>query len=66
MVCFDIIRREQVMVKVTIHTRQRAWKKTQKLLESLTAEDLRQAAKEERKYYKINNPAVLELLKLLG
>jgi hypothetical protein len=42
------------------------WKKTQKLLESLTAEDLRQAAKEEQKYHKISNPAVLELLKVLS
>lgn len=54
------------MAKVTIRTKQRAWKKTQRLLESLTAEDLRQAANEERKYHKISNPAVLELLKLLG
>ena len=66
MLCFDVIRREQTIAKVTIRTKQRAWKKTQRILESLTAEDLRQAAKEEQKYHKITNSAVLELLKLIG
>ncbi len=66
MLCFDVIRREQTIAKVTIRTKQRAWKKTQRILESLTAEDLRQAAKEEQKYHKITNPAVFELLKLIG
>ena len=63
---FDIIRREQTMSKVTIRTKQRSWKKTQKLLESLTVKDLRQAAYEEQQHYRISNPAVMELLKLLG
>jgi hypothetical protein len=35
-------------------------------LESLSAEDLRQAAKQEQRYHKITNPGVLELLKLIG
>jgi hypothetical protein len=35
-------------------------------LESLTAKDLRKAAVQEQKYHKIDNPAVLELLKSLG
>ena len=63
---FDIIRREQTMSKVTIRTKQRSWKKTQKLLESLTVKDLRQAAYEEQQHHRISNPAVMELLKLLG
>src|SRR5205814_2808899 len=40
--------------------------KTQRLLESLTVEDLRQAVDEERRYHQISNPAVMELLRLLG
>lgn len=63
---FDIIRREQTMSKVTICTKQRSWKKTQRLLESLTVEDLRQAANEEQKYHRISNSSVMELLKMLG
>ena len=66
MIAFDILRREQSMSKVNIRTKQKAWNKTRRLLESLTAEDLREAAKQEQKYHKINNPAVLELLKSLG
>src|SRR5215475_7097629 len=54
------------MTKVTIRTKQRAWKRTQRLLESLTAEDLGRAAKQEQKYFKITDPAILELLKLIG
>ena len=66
MIAFDILRREQSMSNVNIRTKQKAWNKTRRLLESLTAEDLREAAKQEQKYHKINNPAVLELLKSLG
>jgi hypothetical protein len=66
MVAFDVIRLEQAITKVTIRTKQRAWKKTQRLLESLTAEDLRQAAMQEQKHHRITDPSVLELLKLLG
>ena len=66
MIAFDILRREQFMSKVNIRIKQKAWNKTRRLLESLTAEDLREAAKQEQKYHKINNPAVLELLKSLG
>jgi hypothetical protein len=54
------------MSKVTIRTKQRSWERTQRLLESLTAEDLRQAAFEEQRYHRISNAAVTELLKLLG
>jgi helitron helicase-like protein len=54
------------MSKVTIRTKQKAWNKTRQLLESLTAEDLRKAAVQEQRYHKIDNPAVLELLKSLG
>jgi hypothetical protein len=63
---FDILRRGQTMSKVTIRTKQRSWARTQKLLESLTGEDLRRAAYEEQRYHRISNPAVMELLKLLG
>src|SRR5437667_11563569 len=66
MIAFDILRREQSMSKVNIRTKQKAWNKTRRLLESLTAEDLREADKQEQKYHKINNLAVLELLKSLG
>ena len=66
MIAFDILSREQSMSKVNIYTKQRAWKKTQRLLESLTAEDLRLAAEQKQKYHKINNSAVLELLKCLS
>src|SRR5947207_8244912 len=66
MIAFDILRREQSISNVNIRTKQKAWNKTRRLLESLTAEDLREAAKQEQKYHKINNPAVLELLKSLG
>ena len=62
----DILRREQSMSKVNIHTKQRAWNKPRRLLESLMVEDLREAAKQEQKYHKINNPAELELLKSLS
>ena len=47
MIAFDILRREQSISKVTIRTKQRAWNKTQRLLESLTAGDLIQAAEQE-------------------
>ena len=43
------------MSKVTIRTKQKAWNKTQQLLESLTAEDLRKAAVQEQRYHKIDN-----------
>ena len=66
MVAFDVIRQGQTLSKVTIRTKQRSWKKTQKLLESLTVKDLRQAAYEEQQHHRISNPAVMELLKLLG
>ena len=66
MIAFDIVRREQSMSKVNIRTKQRAWKKTQQLLEALSTEDIRLAAEQEQKYHKINNPAVLELLKCLS
>lgn len=66
MIAFDILRREQSMSKVNIRTKQRTWNKTRRLLESLTVNDLRDAIKQEQKYYKINNPAVLELLKSLS
>jgi hypothetical protein len=54
------------MSKVTIRTKQRSWNKTKQLLESLTAEDLREAVIQEQKHHKIENPAVWELLKSLG
>ena len=38
---------------------------TQRLLESLSVEDLREAAYEEQRHHQISNPAVMELLKLL-
>ena len=63
---FDIMRREQTMSKVTIRTKQRSWKRTESLLESLTAEDFRKAAYEEQRYHRISNPAVMELLRLVG
>ena len=66
MIAFDILRREQSMSKVNIRTKQKAWKKTQRLLESLSAEELRLAAEQEQKYHKITNSAVLELLKCLS
>ncbi len=54
------------MSKVTIRTKQKSWERTQKLLESLTVEDLRQAAYEEQRYHRISNASIMELLKLLG
>jgi hypothetical protein len=65
-VAFDVIRRGQTLSKVTIRTKQKSWKRTQRLLESLTVDDLRQAAYEEQKHHRISNPAVMELLKSLG
>ena len=65
-VSFDIMRRERVLSKVNIRTKRRAWTKTQSLLESITVEDLKQAAAEEEKYKPISNTAIKELLKSLG
>jgi hypothetical protein len=66
MVSFDLLRRQQAMTKVTLRTKQKTWTKTQQLLESLTSEDLTKAAKEEERNHQITNPAVMELLKMLG
>ena len=66
MVCFDILRREQTMSKVTVRTKRKTWVKTSRLLESLTSEDLARAAKEEEIHHQITNPAVMELLKSLS
>ena len=65
-VCFDLLRRQQAMSKVTLRTKQKTWTKTQQLLESLTPEDLINAAKEEERNHRITNPAVMELLKMPG
>ena len=61
---FDIIRREQTISKVTIRTKQRSWKRTESLLESLTAEDFRIAVYKEQRYHRISNPVVMKLLQV--
>jgi len=65
-VSFDVIRRGQTLSKVIIRTKQKSCKRTQRLLESLTVEDLRQAAYEEQRHHPISKPAGIKLLKSLG
>jgi hypothetical protein len=60
------MRREQVFSKVNIRTSRKSWSNTQKLLQSLTPDELNEAAKQENNYIPIASPAVKELLKLLG
>jgi hypothetical protein len=59
------MRREQVFSKVNIRTSRKSWSNTQKLLQSLTPDELNEAAKQESNYIPMTNPAVKELLKLL-
>ena len=60
---FDISRLSHKSSKTNILTRRKTWPATALLLESLTAEQLKEAASQAKKYRPITDPAIQELLK---
>src|SRR5437762_8765904 len=60
---FDISRLNHNSSKTNVLTRRRTWPATALLLESLTAEQLMEAAGQAEKYQPITDPAIQELLK---
>src|SRR5204862_6874943 len=60
---FDISRLNHNSSKTNVLTRRKTWPATALLLESLTAEQLMEAASQVEKYQPFTNPAILELLK---
>ena len=54
------------MIKSTIQTKRKGWTKTKELLESLTSDQLLQAAEQARRHEPITDNAVKELLKMVG
>ena len=60
---FDISRLNHNSSKTNVLTRRKTWPATALLLESLTAEQLMEAASQAEKYQPITNPAIQELLK---
>ena len=60
---FDISRLNHNSSKTNVLTRRKTWPATALLLESLTAEQLMEAASQAEKYQPITDPAIRELLK---
>ena len=60
---FDISRLNHNSSKTNLRTRRKTWPATALLLESLTAEQLMEAASQAEKHQPIKNPAIQELLK---
>src|SRR5436305_9876709 len=60
---FDISRLNHNSSKTNVLTRRKTWPVTALLLESLTAEQLMEAASQAEKHQLITNPAIQELLK---
>jgi len=54
------------MSKVNLHTTRTSWQSTRMLLESLTPEELEDAASEQQDHKSITNPVVRRLLKLIS
>lgn len=65
-VAFDISRRQHTITQSTIQTRSHDWANTAELLESLTPEQLFQAASQAERYEPITNPAVKSLLRAVS
>ena len=66
MLCFDVTRRQDNIIKSTIQTKRKGWNKTKRLLESLSADQLSEAAEQARRHDPITNNSVKELLKMIG
>ena len=66
MLCFDLTRRRDNMIKSTIQTKRKEWAKIKRLLESLTPDQLLKAAEQARCHEPITDKAVNELLKMVG
>jgi hypothetical protein len=60
---FDVARRDHTIKQTSIHTHSRHWASTEQLLESLTPDQLKEAANQAQQYKPIENPAVRALLR---
>jgi len=60
---FDVARRDHTIKQTSIHTHSRHWASTEQLLESLTPDELKEAANQAQEYKAIENPAVRALLR---
>src|SRR5947207_5472605 len=65
-VSFDLMRREKVLTDVNIRATRTTWERTRYLLESITPHEFEHAIRLQQHHQPIQNPAINQLLKLLG